>query len=73
MQQRGHVIPPRKVFAPGDDVVVSRVVGWGSQLSDRRTVDAVIMMATPQFGDTYLVRYDDGRQDVVAVNRIEAA
>lgn len=69
----GHQIPKPKVFAAGDDVVVSRVVGWGSKLTDRRTVDAVIIMATPQFGDTYLVRYYDGRQDVVATNRIEAA
>jgi hypothetical protein len=71
--QRGHVLPQPKVFAPGDAVVVTRVVGWGSKLSDRQLVDAVVIMATPQFGDTYLVRYEDGRQDVVAANRIEAA
>jgi hypothetical protein len=69
----GHQIPKPKVFAAGDDVVVMRVVGWGSRHSDRQSVDAVIVCVTPQFGDTYLVRYDDGRQDVVAVNRIEAA
>jgi hypothetical protein len=69
----GHQIPKPKVFAAGDDVLVARVVGWGSRPEDRQAIDAVIICATPQFGDTYLVRYDDGCQDVVATNRIEAA
>lgn len=69
----GHQIPKRKVFTQGDSVEVRRVVGWASKPSDRQTVPAVVMMPTPQFGDTYLVRYDDGRQDIIDVNRIEAA
>jgi hypothetical protein len=69
----GHQIPKPKVFTKDQPVEVRRVVGWYSKPSDRQTVPAVVIMATPQFGNTYLVRYPDGRQDVIDVNRIEEA
>jgi hypothetical protein len=66
----GHIIAPRKTFAPEDDVTVANRRGWSSKI-DR--VPAVVKCATPQFGDTYLIEYADGKRDVVHVNRLEAA
>lgn len=69
----GHFPPEPKKFEPTQPVYVARVVGWGARPADRTAVLATIVVATPQFGDTYLVEYPDGKRDVIDVNRIEAA
>jgi len=73
MSYRGHIIPPKKKFADGDEVLVAKTAGWGSRPIDRQQLPATIIRATPQHGDTYLVRFSDGRLDIISVQRIEAA
>lgn len=59
-------------WAEGDPVVVRPVAAWKRRLTagEPQAHRATVVMATPQFGDCYLVRYADGAQDVVHVSRI---
>lgn len=59
--------PEPPAFEPGQEVLVRRVAAWPGQA---QPLAATIVRKTPQFGDCYLVRYADGRQDVIQVGRI---
>lgn len=74
MSNHGHFPPARKEFREGQSVLVRHLAGWGDRRRDRERLLAVVVMATPQFGDTYQVRFEhDGHLDIIDVDRLESA
>ena len=71
MALMGHIIRPKRVWRQGEAVSVhalARSVAWLQ--ADKDAQQAVVVMATPELGPgSYLVRYWDGRMDVVHESR----